>query len=795
MSNLIIFDLDGVITSEEAYWDTAGLTLHELMYSPRYWDLQASRNYSPAITAEESRRVSRSTLPVSEIMAYKARSINSNWDTCYVAVCLRLINLLTQLRMQAQETILDLLPLRPWDDDWIAAFREKVASCGWKETYPASALAAGTMNTSLFDLPPFQGYTGLELINRFDVYASEVLETPIQGVFSRHSPFWTFCRDIFQEWYLGDELYTQTYGHAPAQTGKPGCIHFEHPLLPVEEIRITLEILRQQGYVLGFATGRARQEAEYPLKMYGLLQYFDKQHISTYDDVERTEAQLRARGDQLLLSKPHPFPFLFAADHDYEHVITQPGGHIRTYNQDNFLVVGDSTSDILGGHAAGAITVAVLTGVRTAEARSLLIQSNPDFTIEDMRQLPALLNEIDSLVTIQRLQFTDRQKAERLLQGWFVRHMHLATESVTLMPRAVSLNSFNGFYRSEGEEYFFKTHVEEQGVLEEYYHAELLSNAGYNIVRPLRVLHEKEQQMVIYPVVHWPVMFDLLRAVETGNSAEITMDTLISAEMHECKRLLGIYQSTLAPATKEEHASAPIHQLFWHRITGGRFRNFYSGKSVRFPTENMDCKGITFDELLGYHWIINGAIQRHSLGELIEKARIVLDPRKAAATVIGHGDAHFGNVFLENERQYLYFDPAFAGRHSPLLDVIKPLFHNIFATWMYFPYDVVRNLHLTVSVDDTNIAVEHDYTLTTVRQAILQTKVEHLLTPLIAELREQNALPEDWCEMMQLALMCCALLTINLLNEQHIPPAISWLGLLLAVQMGNSGIEAWRENL
>jgi hypothetical protein len=43
--------------------------------------------------------------------------------------------------------------------------------------------------------------------------------------------------------------------------------------------------------------------------------------------------------------------------------------------------------------------------------------------------------------------------------------------------------------------------------------------------------------------------------------------------------------------------------------------------------------------------------------------------------------------------------------------------------------------------------------------------------------------------------MCCALLTIYLLNEQRIPPAISWLGLLLAVQMGNSGIEAWRENL
>ena len=42
MSNLIVFDLDGVITSEEAYWDAAGLTLHELLYSPSYWDVEGN---------------------------------------------------------------------------------------------------------------------------------------------------------------------------------------------------------------------------------------------------------------------------------------------------------------------------------------------------------------------------------------------------------------------------------------------------------------------------------------------------------------------------------------------------------------------------------------------------------------------------------------------------------------------------------------------------------------------------------------------------------------------------------
>lgn len=397
----------------------------------------------------------------------------------------------------------------------------------------------------------------------------------------------------------------------------------------------------------------------------------------------------------------------------------------------------------------------------------------------------------DNLATIQRLQFTDRAQAEQLLQRWFARHMNLHVESVRLTPRAVSLNSFNGFYRSAGQEYFFKTHVEEQGVLQEYYHAELLYQAGYNIVRPLRTLHEEGRQMVIYPVVTWPVVFDLMRAIETGdtaNAGNATLETLTSAEQQECTRLLAIYRSTFAPSTTaEEHA--PIHQLFWHRLTGGRFKSFYKGKNIPLP--GSEDFHIPFNELVKYHWIINGIAYSHTLGELVERATAVLHPTRPLATIIGHGDAHFGNVFLEDSHRYLYFDPAFAGRHSPLLDIIKPLFHNVFATWMYFPQEIARDLQLSVSLADTTISIEHNYALTPIRQAILQTKIDHLLKPLFADLRARDALPPDWQEIMRLALMCCPLLTINLLDETRqprLPIAVSWLGLVQAVQIGNKDI-------
>ena len=166
----------------------------------------------------------------------------------------------------------------------------------------------------------------------------------------------------------------------------------------------------------------------------------------------------------------------------------------------------------------------------------------------------------------------------------------------------------------------------------------------------------------------------------------------------------------------------------------------------------------------------------------------MLNPAREAMTVIGHGDAHFGNVFLEDQKDCLYFDPAFAGHHIPLLDIIKPLYHNVFATWMYFPRETASELQLSVTTRDTNIYVEHNYDLTPVRRGIFNTKMEYLLAPLLEMLRLRGALPVDWMEPVPLALMCCPLLTVKLFDEARMPAAISWLGLSQVLEMGNLAI-------
>src|SRR5262249_51973793 len=191
---------------------------------------------------------------------------------------------------------------------------------------------------------------------------------------------WTLCHDLFQQWYHA--------GRGHGETDKRGVISLERPLLPVETLRATLGAVRDRGYKLGIATGRHSQEAIPPLKNYGLFDYFDESHITTHKEIALAEEALQARGEKTSLVKPHPYQFLLAADPHYlpNQPLPPPG---------SFIVVGDTPSDVRGGRAANAITVAVLTGAHTAEARTMLEQSQPDFLIEDITHVPALLDQID----------------------------------------------------------------------------------------------------------------------------------------------------------------------------------------------------------------------------------------------------------------------------------------------------------------------------------------------------------------------------------------------------------------
>jgi hypothetical protein len=381
------------------------------------------------------------------------------------------------------------------------------------------------------------------------------------------------------------------------------------------------------------------------------------------------------------------------------------------------------------------------------------------------------------LQRIQALQFRDKPAAESLLLS-FVRDTFpdLDAAAIELRPLAVSLNSFNGFLTlSGGRRLFFKTHVEPNSVIGEYYNTRLLAEAGYPIIQPVYASTEYGKQFLIYEVIDSPSVFDVARGIERGERDDLP--ALVAAQNRADDDLLGIYLRTLEPQPAEQAGQAAIHQLFYHRL-GTRYAQFYSGKVIALPGESL-----SWDELCQRRWVVNGVEYVRTLGDAVERARMALRPDRAGWSVIGHGDAHNGNVFLMPQG-LVYFDPAFGGWHSPLLDLTKPLFHNVFATWMYHPAEVEAVLHIELRDDGQVIRVEHSYQPSACRRMFFESKMDRVVKPLIAELGRRGALPSDWRTILKSALMCCPLLTMNLADPNRFSPAIALLGLCYAVEMG-----------
>ncbi|MBC7809802.1 MAG: hypothetical protein H7175_01575 [Burkholderiales bacterium] len=394
----------------------------------------------------------------------------------------------------------------------------------------------------------------------------------------------------------------------------------------------------------------------------------------------------------------------------------------------------------------------------------------------------------DLLAQIQALQFTDKPAAEALLKGFIQDTLKLIPVKVELRPLAVSLNSFNGFVTlDDGRRLFFKTHTEPGSVIGEYYQGAVLAKAGYPISQPLFSSTKHGQQLLVYDVIYDPSVFDTAWALELETEDSDTLAALTNAQNAADDQLLNLYLQTLEWQSANEAAKAAVHQLFFHRLAAGRLERFY-GPDLEAPAKEFNIKlpdgEVAMSDVRAVRWQINGQRYDITLDEIIEKSIDLLDPIQDGPSIIGHGDAHNGNIFFRGSAPMLYFDPAFAGCHHPLLDLTKPLFHNVFAMWMYFPRIKKQEMTISLRKTDERWMVEHDYVLHPVREMFLKSKVDRVLVPILRELKRRTWLRSDWRQYLKASLFCCPLLTMNLTDHEKYPPEISLLGLTMAVEMG-----------
>ena len=427
--DLVILDMDGVLTSEDAYWDTAGLVIQDLLESPAYLGLSPP-HYTPIVEgyyqrlSKSGRSDWRKYLPSEMILHCKARGINSNWDLAYLVAGIYLASLFrpalkglyaaTRRDVGAsppegedsahEDWIQNLLPrlkhhLEPvWEDllnktrrgEWNTILRVNEFH-GWGGIFREQKITMTPVQHIELRImddfhPDIRGLQLLDELNRW-LDPSPWIHW---NVFGRETALWEDCRDLFQTWYLGEALYESVYHRPVSYRPKPGLVHGEEPLLGRKRTHDCLERLTQAGITLGISTGRPRIEIMTPLQEWGMERYFDPARISTYTDIEEAEEALRSRGIESALSKPHPFVFLRSIlPGQPPETLARFDGRLEEARR--VLIVGDAQADIWAAQQIGCPCAALLSGAIGPDSRRHLEQAHPDLICQDMEELTGLI--------------------------------------------------------------------------------------------------------------------------------------------------------------------------------------------------------------------------------------------------------------------------------------------------------------------------------------------------------------------------------------------------------------------
>ncbi|MGB9096879.1 hypothetical protein [Erwinia sp.] len=394
------------------------------------------------------------------------------------------------------------------------------------------------------------------------------------------------------------------------------------------------------------------------------------------------------------------------------------------------------------------------------------------------------------------------QQAQEKLRQLIAEITGCQATDLTINRDQYSLNSLNGRVTlADDRTLFFKYHHEEgeDHTIEEYYRAELLREYGFAVDVPVFACGEPGRQILLYTIREDKRLADVCREIETAQAWDL-IEPVVKAQQRADSAILQKTLPTLRRGSVADVVAEPIHQLFWHRLVspnvpaglGGRVEQFYVGKEFALAGETL-----SWQTLSNLHWEINGVRYPHTLRQLFLEAGTVLAPNALAmqGVVVAHGDAHNANVWFDTQGEQpelISFDPAFAGKDIPaLIAEIKATFHNIFAhpSWLYEPAEVVDRYQVSVRREGDTLSVTHNWQLTPLREAFLQSKGERYWQPMLAALKAEGWLPANWQRIVRLALFCCPTLVLNLRpggGSGHTPESAS-LGLAIAVMLGSEG--------
>jgi len=325
---LIVFDMDGVLIDVSASYRDVVRQAARIFLGP----------------AGSFKKLPDPLFSLTELAAVKqSGGLNNDWDLTYL-----IINLLFTLVEKLRQTAISL--------DW-NGYIQTVSHCDVSEL-ARFLITEKKPLTTLLQNKTRPADKIITFLSSGDVGSGNII------------------KQIFQEIYLGKDLFESTYGIPPCVYTGEGYI-LRETLLVDESILETLS----GNNILAIATGRPKNEADFTLDYHGIRKYFT--FIYTLDDCTREEKRiLEKEGKRVSLSKPNPYMLDAIAA-----TVKQP-----TYG---YYYIGDMPDDMVAAKKAMAGFTAVgfmLSAPDKALLKEELQRAGAEYIIENLNQLVEIIS-------------------------------------------------------------------------------------------------------------------------------------------------------------------------------------------------------------------------------------------------------------------------------------------------------------------------------------------------------------------------------------------------------------------
>ncbi|KAI1811217.1 hypothetical protein GGS20DRAFT_563964, partial [Poronia punctata] len=300
---------------------------------------------------------------------------------------------------------------------------------------------------------------------------------------------------------------------------------------------------------------------------------------------------------------------------------------------------------------------------------------------------------------------------------------------------------------------------------------------------------------LLYPYLEGPTQSEgRLSFIDNNREDERKLRSLLHMELIKTADTLAAYRRTL-PLSEKDDIPPSIHVYFHENLKDDKMMRDYYGQGIKIGDHHF-----SFEKLLYVRWKINGKYYP-PLREALDKATAILSPTSpsmtACPTIFGLGSAHGNKIMATPPNDLTYLSYEVAGFHPVMLDMAKPMYHDVFFHTQFRGSLVRAEPDLVYKYNEKKhkITVTYKPCPDKLSRVIMAIKQKYLLQPLSRELQATKGVDlRDHVQLLTAALFACAIVSEDLVGNESGFVANVVTGLMLLVAEDDKGLgEQMRE--